>query len=100
MDAVSSFIDYKVNIPKEFRLLEQTGVTSFITFWSRIQRIILTSLRNNPANAMLTLMINELFNLHGANIMDSDILDRFSGRGLVGLPSFGMDVIFPTKLGG
>jgi len=29
-EALENFIDYKVNIPREFRFLEQTGVTSFI----------------------------------------------------------------------
>lgn len=98
LDALSSFIDYKVNIPKEFRFLEQTGVTSFISFWSRIQRVILTSLRDNPANAFITILINEIFDLNGYNIMSADLLERYGVGGIVGLPTPGLDIALPTKL--
>jgi len=96
-EALENFIDYKVNIPREFRLLEQTGITSFISFTSRIQRIMFRSLRNNPVNAMFTILFNDLLNLEGGStIFDANIFER----DIIRTPSFGMDVIFPTKVFG
>jgi hypothetical protein len=94
-EALQNFIDYKVNIPREFRFLEQTGITSFISFTSRIQRVMLRSLRNNPVNAAFTIIINDLLNLEGGStIFDANIFERNIFR----TPSLGMDVIFPTKV--
>jgi len=94
-DALQNFIDYKVNIPREFRFLEQTGITSFISFTSRIQRVMLRSLRNNPVNAAVTIVLNDMLNLEGGStIFDANIFER----NIFKTPSLGMDVIFPTKI--
>ena len=100
LDAVTSAIDYKVNIPRELRFLEQTGVTSFVSFWARIQRVMLKSLRTNPVNAMATIVLSELLNINGATIFDANIVDKFGSGSLVGAPSPGMDMILPTKIAG
>jgi len=96
-EALENFIDYKVNIPREFRFLEQTGVTSFISFTSRIQRIMFRSLRNNPVNAMFTILLNDMLNLDGGStIFDANIFER----NIFHTPNLGIDVIFPTKVFG
>ena len=96
-EALENFIDYKVNIPREFRFLEQTGVTSFISFTSRIQRIMFRSLRNNPVNAMFTIMLNDMLNIDGGStIFDANIFER----NIFHTPNLGLDVIFPTKVFG
>jgi len=100
IESVTSFIDYKMNIPRELRLLEQTGVTSFISFWSRIQKVILVSLRNNPVNALITILINEMLNLDGGTILDASFVEKWGSGSLAGSYNPGMDVLFPTKLAG
>ncbi|MHA1662475.1 MAG: hypothetical protein ACTSVR_04390, partial [Candidatus Thorarchaeota archaeon] len=100
LESVQSFIDYKVNIPRELRFLEQTGVTSFISFWARIQKVMLTSLKTNPVNALLTIYINEMLNLQGGTIFDASLIDKWGSGSLVGGPTPGFDVLFPTKLAG
>jgi hypothetical protein len=100
LEAVTSLIDYKMNIPRELRFLEQTGITSFISFWSRIQKVMLVNLRNNPVNALTTILINEMFNLDGGTIFDANIFDKWGSGSLVGGPNPGMDILFPTKLFG
>jgi uncharacterized protein YegL len=89
-----------INVPREFRLLEQTGVTSFISFWSRINKVMLTSLTNNPVNALTTIFLDYLIGEGGVTIFDSNIFNKASNDSLVHLPSLGMDVIFPTKIAG
>ena len=98
MDSLKSGIDYKMNIPRELRILEQTGITSFVSFWARIQKIILTSARDNPVNAMLTILINEMLGASGATIFDASLFDRWENSSIAGIPRPGMDMIFPTKL--
>ena len=100
LESVTSFIDYKMNIPRELRFLEQTGITSFITFWSRIQKVMLVSLKNNPVNAITTIMLNEMLNLNGGTIFDANVIDKWGSGSLVGSPQFGMDVVLPTKVFG
>ena len=100
LEALTSFIDYKVNVPRELRFLEQTGITSFISFWARIQKVMLVSLRNNPVNALTTIMINEMLNVGGGTIFDASVIDKWGSGSLLGGPTPGMDVIFPTKLFG
>lgn len=92
--ALENFIDYKINIPREFRFLEQTGVTSFISFTSRIQRVMFNNLRNNPVNALVTIVLNDMLEMHGATIFDANVFDR----NIFHTPNLGMDVIFPTKI--
>ena len=100
LEAVISAVDYKVNIPRELRFLEQTGVTSFISFWARIQKVMLVSLRTNPVNAMATIVLSELLNIDGATIFDANIADRWGSGSIVGAPNPGMDMILPTKIFG
>ena len=100
LESVQSFIDYKMNMPREFRLLEQTGITSFISFWSRIQKVAILSLKNNPVNAMVTIALTELLNISGATIFDATLDDKWGNGSIVGTPSLGMDVLFPTKVFG
>ncbi len=100
IEAVTSFIDYKMNIPRELRFLEQTGITSFISFWARIQKVMLVSLRNNPVNALITILINEMLNLGGGTIFDASLIDKWGSGSLIGGPTPGMDVVLPTKLFG
>jgi len=98
IEAVTAFIDYKMNIPRELRFLEQTGITSFISFWSRIQKVMLNSLRDNPVNALTTILLTEMLGMSGATIFDASIADKWSNGSLMGGPTPGMDILFPTKL--
>ncbi len=102
LESVQSFIDYKMNIPRELRFLEQTGITSFISFWARIQKVMLVSLRNNPVNALTTILLNELLldGDSGATIFDSSVLDKWGSGSLLGGPNPGLDVLLPTKIAG
>jgi len=55
------------------------------------------SLRNNPVNAMFTIMLNDLLNIGGGStIFDANIFER----NIFHTPNLGLDVVFPTKVFG
>ncbi len=94
-DVNNSLLNPSIKIPRQLRLLEQTGITSFVSFWARIQRVIVKSLLNNPVNAATTIIMNELFGSNVETIFNAEIFDR---NEIFGTPSFGLDVVLPTKL--
>ncbi len=95
-EAVRNFVDYKMNMPKELRVLEQVGITSFITFTAKIQKVIFESIRDNPLNAVMSMIGGDLMGDAGSSIFEANILDGDIFR----LPSPGVDVILPTKIFG
>ena len=100
-DALKSFIDYKVNVPKEIRFLEQLGITSFFSFWGRIQRVMLVSLKNNPVNTVFTLILNEMLGIGGAGtIYDANLFEKADAHTLMHAPRVTLDMMLPTKVFG
>lgn len=92
LEVVKDFIDYKVNMPREVQFLEHLGVTSFMSFFLRVQRVMVKSITQNPVNAALTMIMNNL--LGGATIFDANAFDRE----ILKTPRMGIDMLLPTKL--
>ena len=77
-ESLESFIDYKVNMPKEIKILSDYGVLLFPSFWMRIQRIILMQAKNSPASVIGTLSMSQMMGGHLPNIIDSNIFGKWS----------------------
>jgi len=97
-EALRSFIDYKVNLPRELKIMENIGVISFISFTARIQRIIISLFRSNPLNASITLLLNELIGSSGVTIIDANLLDRIAEGRFIKTPTPDLSMLFATKL--
>ena len=94
-DVNKSVLNPNLPTPQELRLLEQTGVTSFISFWARINNVIIHSIRNNPANAAFTMIMDYLLGSGVETIYQAAIPNKHQ---LFGLPTPGLDILLPTKI--
>jgi hypothetical protein len=98
-----AFIDYKVNMPKELKVLSDYGVLMFPSFWMRIQKVIYATLKANPVGAAAGLTLQNLLDMHMETIMKSALPYKMFGKDLSGsgleflnTPPVGMDTFIPT----
>jgi len=80
-EALETFIDYRVNMPKELKVLSDTGLILFPSFWMRIQKVILSLSTNNSASIAAALIASELYgDVTGGDgfphIFDANIANR------------------------
>lgn len=99
-DVLESYIDYKINMPKEIKLMSDFGLMMFPAYWMRIQRIILKLAKRNPATVTAGLLTEEILGLNISTIVDSNLLTKFAQGGIFNVPEAGLDVILPTHLFG
>jgi hypothetical protein len=100
LDALESFIDYKMNMPKEVKVLSDFTVLLFPSFWFRIQKVIYRLAKENPFSFGSTLIANEILGLKGAHIINSNIIDKFfSDRtDVLNYPELGLDTLIPVNI--
>ena len=90
MYASDMFIDYRINMPKEIKMLSDIGVLMFPSFWIRAQKIIWNLGKNYPVNMGVGYIATDLLGINGASIIDANIVNKASEGTLI---SAGQDVL-------
>lgn len=93
--ALDTFIDYRLNIPQELKMLSDYGVLMFPSFWMRAQKVIWNLGKYHPLNAGAGLLMGDVFNLNGASIVDANIASKLLEGHLV---HAGQDVLNPSTI--
>ena len=71
--ARTTFIDYRMNLPKELKVLSDYGILMFPAFWIRAQGVIWNLAKYHPINAGVVLLATHLLGSQGASIVDAAI---------------------------
>ncbi len=96
---MEAFVDYKVNMPKEVKMLSDHGILLFPSFWMRIQKVMYSIAKDNPLKVGTGLILAEAMDLHIASYYDSNIFAKF-GEIFNAPPPLTdpVDIIIPTAL--
>jgi hypothetical protein len=96
---LEAFVDYKVNMPKELKVMSDYGVILFPSFWLRIQKVIYAIAKDNPAKVAAGITLSELLSINVESYYDSNIIAK-AGNIIHQPPIFTdpLDVIMPTDL--
>ncbi|RLA61861.1 MAG: hypothetical protein DRQ78_08415, partial [Epsilonproteobacteria bacterium] len=89
IEATDAFINYKQNMPKELKILSDYGVLLFPSFWMRIQKVIWSLLKRNPASAATALAIEEMIQLNINTVFDANLAAKYDNGMLNTPPIFG-----------
>ena len=92
---LDTFIDYRLNLPKELKVLSDLGVIMFPSFWLRAQKVIYNLVVYHPINAGAGLIVTDVLNLNGASIIDANVLNKMSQGTLI---QAGQDVLSPGTI--
>lgn len=98
---LETFIDYRVNMPKELKLLSDYGILMYPTYWTRIQKIIYIATLRNPVTAGVGAVTEGLLGNVLPTIYDSNIITKAtSWNGIINSPmdAFSSDTFLPTHL--
>jgi len=106
--ALESFVDYKINMPKEMKVLSDYGILLFPAFWTRIQKVILATLKANPSGIFFALLMQRFLEEHPETIFDSSLIykafgQHLSGSGfefINGIPPVEIGTFYPAELFG
>jgi len=75
-DALLTFLDYRVNNPAD--TLEQYGIFMFSSFWVRIQRVILLSMRDKSFSSSAAITASMMMEAKSSTIFPSNVITRLS----------------------
>lgn len=93
--ATDTFIDYRMNLPKEIQVLSDYGVLMFPAFWMRAQKVIWNLAKYHPINAGAGLLVTDLLGIDGASIMDASLPNKImSGT----IAAAGQNVLSPGTI--
>ena len=81
--ALDTFIDYRLNVPREIKILSDYGILMFPSFWIRVQRIIFNLIKYHPFSSASGYLIADTFNMNGASIMDANLVNKYNNNTLV-----------------
>ena len=90
IEASDMFIDYRINMPKEIKVLSDLGIMMFPSFWIRAQKIVWNLGKNYPVNVGVGYVVADLLGMEGASIVDANIINKASEGTLI---SAGQDVL-------
>lgn len=76
LKALDTFIDYRINLPKELKTLSSLGVIMFPEFWLKAQKVIFNLVKYHPINAGAGIVLTDILNLNGASIIDANIFNK------------------------
>jgi len=104
-EALETFIDYRVNMPKELKVLSDLGLVLFPSFWMRIQKVILGLSVNNSASIGAGLLFSEIIgDMTGSgglpHIFHSNVIERTLEGNLMNFSYPILDMVLPTKIAG
>ncbi len=81
--ALDTFIDYRMNMPREIKMLSDLGVLMFPAFWIRAQKVIYNLAKYHPVNAGAGLLLTDVLGLNGASIVDANFVNKMMNGTLV-----------------
>ena len=96
---LEAFVDYKVNMPKNIKVLSDYGVLLFPSFWMRVQKVMYSIAKENPAKVATGVFISQMFEFQVPTYADSNIFVK-AGNIFNEPPVFTnpVDAVFPTDL--
>ena len=99
-EASDSFVNYDIPLHRGLQYTDDMGLTPFIKYFFRIQKVLLKTTRENPGRVLLMLALdNWLGNI--PNVMDSSLIHHFGNNpfspGAMQLP-FVMDELLTSKM--
>lgn len=97
-DALDTYIDYKINMPRELKWASDYFLIPYPSFFLRIQRVIVSMAVNNPIGFGAGIMSNQFIGEHGQNIIQSNIFNRLSNGTLVSAPEPTWSMFLPDHL--
>jgi hypothetical protein len=74
---LEAFVDYKVNMPKELKVLSDYGILLFPSFWLRIQKVVYAIAKENPAKVAGGMLLEDMLNVNVSSYMDSNIFAKY-----------------------
>lgn len=80
LEVIDSFPDYKEAMPTKVRQLSDLGVLMFPSYWLRIQKTIYRMVKDRPVSFGVEEAINELTDLEGSSIEDSNIFSKMDSH--------------------
>lgn len=95
LKALDTFIDYRINLPKELKTLSNLGILMFPEFWLKAQKVIYNLIKYHPVNAGAGLLLTDILNLNGASIIDANVINKAAQGTLI---QAGQDVINPGTI--
>lgn len=83
IDALDAFIDYRLNMPQEVKMLSDYGVLMFPSFWMRAQKVIYNLAKYHPINSGMGYFIADWLGIGGASILDANVLSKVGNNTLL-----------------
>ena len=77
-ETLERFVDYRVNLPEEVKLLSDLGFVLFPSFWMKYQKVLYTLIKRNPASSAAGYTMDSLLGVGGAHPLDSNIVNKFA----------------------
>jgi hypothetical protein len=75
-EVLDSFVDYKVNMPKELKFVSDHGILLFPSFWLRIQKVMYVLAKEAPAKLGTGMLMHEALGISVASYYDSNIISK------------------------
>ena len=97
--SLDAFVDYKVNMPKELKVMSDYAILLFPSFWMRIQKVIWSTLKASPATTPAALALTEAMELEFETIFASNIFSKLEMNPFH-TPPIGADTFLPLDLFG
>ncbi len=85
-DAINSLPNYVIGMPESLKFWSDLYITPFPSFYTRIQRVILTLAHKSPVSFAGHLVVNELIG-GGANITGSNIFSKLMNGSFISAPT-------------
>jgi hypothetical protein len=96
LESIEAFVDYKVNMPKELKVVSDYGILLFPSFWLRIQRVIMNLGRKHPVNFGTSYAMTELLGTDSMNILGQNIFSKLDS-GILHTPYISLDSLLLTS---
>jgi hypothetical protein len=87
MDALESFIDYKINMPPALKLASDYFLVPFPSFWMRIQKIDWNLITKSPMHSGMTIVLDEtLFGNLSSTPFGASLINKFDSGQIISSP--------------
>jgi hypothetical protein len=96
-EVLDSFVDYKVNMPKELKFVSDHGILLFPSFWLRVQKVMYVLAKESPAKLGAGMLMHEALGISVASYYDSNIISKLGD--IVNIPpsiTDPLDVVLPV----
>jgi hypothetical protein len=78
-EASDAFVNYDIPMHRSLQYTDDMGITMFTKYFLRIQRVLVKTMRENPARALSLVGLNQLMDL-GPMVLDSSLLNHLGNN--------------------